>query len=1304
MKTIIAYCFLAGMIISLQAQPNFSKEATSKKENFKEKKHTQWLKLTKDQQQTAPQLAANKTLLKLQKEDELQLLKTSNDALGFRHHRYQQKYKGIPVEGAIYLIHEKNNKVKQANGKLVHNLKLSTKPAISETEALKAALKHLNATLYAWEDAVHEQSIQQVKNNADATFYPSGELVIVEPKFTQKAANYRLAYKFDIYAIEPLTRQVVFVDATNQNILKTLEKIHDCTNASASGTTNYSGNQSFTACQDAGTYTLKNNIGGGMQVFNSNNTNSNPQIPFTDTNNFFEGDPTANEVHWATQKTYEYFLNTHNRNSLNDDGMALLSWIHYGESYNNAFWNGSWMTYGDGDNTRFSSLTSPDVVAHEMAHGVTDFSADLIYSYESGALNESFSDIFGEVAENYMTGSNDWLMGADFTVRPGKTSLRNMSNPNDPNALTQQPDTYEGDFWYTGSGDNGGVHYNSGVQNYWFYLLCEGGNGINDKDDEYLVNAIGMQKAAAVAYRNLTVYLMPNSQYSDARTGSIAAAEDLRNAGVLTANDVEQVIAAWCAVGVGSCGNNPEPPTGTCDRKIDSLALVALYNSTNGANWINPWNLNQPIDTWIGVHLNQGCVYYLALSERQISGTLPVEIGNITRLKSLHLDRNQLTGSIPTSIGNLTQLDDLRLYSNLLSGGIPTEIENLGSLKKLWLMNNNLTGNIPPELGNLSQLDDLRLHTNQLSGSIPTEIGNINYLKQLRLNDNNLISSIPSELGNLNYLTHLFLNNNQLSGSVPAELASLNNLISLRTGNNKLSGNIPPELGNLHNLIDLGFGNNELTGIIPPELGNLNNLINLNLGLNDISGNIPSELGSLNNLIDLRLWGNQLNSCYYANLQSLCSHLDPMYNTSAYISNGNNFDATWEDFCLNGAGSCDGSAPEPVWPGDFNNDGIANNQDLLIWGVTEGFSGAIRPNASFNWSAQDCPDWSLSINGINSKHQDGDGDGTVNNNDLTALIQNYGNTHNYAPIAYTASALEYRLELVSSEPNGNSNTITNTYSLYAESAFGLPVSTHGLACSIDFGNMPINNVAVDVSNSSLIPDEYIDLYLDTQNRLDLALTRTDNNNQTLDGSVAKIVIGVIDVQVGDPFEMHVSNGSMMSANGNIVAVGNTSFYGSFTGGPSIISNLSVNVSATHEGCNTNGSAMVQVTGGTTPYNYSWSTSASGNEANNLTSGIYSVTVNDASGLSTSVFFQINGQTPIYDSNGNLLCGSLCPDYLEPSGVTPDGQYNANIKLQSNAVIPEGDEVQFEAGERIRLESGFKVKSGARFSAYIEECD
>ncbi len=171
---------------------------------------------------------------------------------------------------------------------------------------------------------------------------------------------------------------------------------------------------------------------------------------------------------------------------------------------------------------------------------MTEYTANLVYAYDPGALNESFSDIFGTAIEFYAQGpaTSSWDMGTANFV------LRDMANPKSEN----QPDTYKGQNWESGSFDNGGVHINSGVQNYWYYLLYEGGTGTNDNGDVYAVSQIGMDSAGAVAYINLAYYLTVNSQYSDARIGSILSAVDLYGT---CAYQVEQVIKAWHAVGLG---------------------------------------------------------------------------------------------------------------------------------------------------------------------------------------------------------------------------------------------------------------------------------------------------------------------------------------------------------------------------------------------------------------------------------------------------------------------------------------------------------------------------------------------------------------------------------------------------------------------------------------------------------------------------------------------------------------------------------------------------------------------------------
>jgi len=461
------------------------------------------------------------------------------------------------------------------------------------------------------------------------------------------------------------------------------------------------------------------------------------------------------------------------------------------------------------------------------------------------------------------------------------------------------------------------------------------------------------------------------------------------------------------------------------NNTTDSLALVALHNTTNGPNWTTAWNLNQPMNTWHGVSLNTAKrvsslnlynnqlvghippqlgnlshltslklsrnqlsgnipntlgnlsnLIYLELERNQLSGSIPVDLGNLNNLGRIDLEKNQLTGSIPKSLSNLNKLSRIFFSNNKLSGNIPPELGNLSSLEYLWLGNNQLTGSIPTQLGNLTYLVNLKLNNNKLSGNIPTQLGNLSKLISLDLRSNELTGAIPSTLSNLNNITNLTLNNNQLTGNIPAKLGSLNKLSYFSLASNKLSGSIPVELGNLSNLaflylnsnqltgnipfqlgdlsklLNLQLNNNQLTGAIPASLGNLIKLSNLYLNDNQLTGNIPNELGNLikvtylqvqnnqlsgaipttlanltklkylrlernqlsgkipaefgnlSNLTHLRLHDNQLTGCYDDNLTNLCPQLTGSFGTNTYISNGNNFNASWEDFCNNGTGRC----------------------------------------------------------------------------------------------------------------------------------------------------------------------------------------------------------------------------------------------------------------------------------------------------------------------------------------------------------------------------------------------------------------
>ena len=483
----------------------------------------------------------------LKLEDNLQLVLDSQeeDNLGFVHYRFHQEYKGNPVEYTAWYVHSKNGKVISANGFLHRSLPNAKSNAITAAQSIQFATNHIDATIYKWQLPNEEAHLKLEQNNTEATYYPQPKLVYVPKGNDYSSDLYRVAYKMNIYAQEPLSRQIIYVDAITGEIVQSIEQIH-VADIQGTATTGYSGTQTITTDQvSTNNFRLRESgRGNGVETYNmQQGTTYGNAVDFTDSDNNWNNanaqfDEYATDAHWGAEMTYDYLLNEHSRNSIDNMGFKLRSYIHYNVAYNNAFWDGARMTYGDGNG---SPLTSIDVAGHEISHGLTSNTANLIYNAESGALNESFSDIFGTAVERYgRPGNWDWLMGEDLG-----TAFRSMSNPNSKG----DPDTYFGNNWASLSGgDNGGVHTNSSVQNYWFYLLSDGGTGTNDNGDVYNITGIGFNDAEDVAFRNLTVYLSSTSTFADARFFAIQSAVDLYGA---CTPKVGQVTDAWHAVGVG---------------------------------------------------------------------------------------------------------------------------------------------------------------------------------------------------------------------------------------------------------------------------------------------------------------------------------------------------------------------------------------------------------------------------------------------------------------------------------------------------------------------------------------------------------------------------------------------------------------------------------------------------------------------------------------------------------------------------------------------------------------------------------
>jgi bacillolysin len=551
------------------------------------------------------------------------------DERGFQHDKFQQFYNNIKIEFGTVITHANNEGIYFINGELYNTNTLNITPTVTKQQAFNNVLQNINATKYMWEDTEQSRLMDYKK--------PEGELVIYPNILSQEN---HLAYKYDIYSINPVARNEVYVDAHSGEILfsnpiiKHADKINTSNEVKkpfsklnvselliqGTAATRYSGSRQIETTLSGSNYILQDaSRGNGIKTFNCLKGTVYQDVDFTDNNNDWTAaeynnankDNGALDAHWGAEKTYDFWNNLFNRNSYDNNGAIIKSYVHYDVNYNNAFWNGSAMTYGDGSGSS-GILTSIDVCGHEIGHAICTYTAGLVYQNQSGAMNEGFSDIWGACIEQYgRTGgltatipSAIWLIGEDLG-----NAFRSMSSPNSKG----DPDTYLGSYWYSGTADNGGVHTNSGVLNHWFYILTAGKSGTNNAPtpDVYNVTGIGMTKASEIAYIVERDYLTPNSTYADARNATIEAASTIYCANSL---EVIAVTNAWYAVNVGeqyvsvsndvalqtvtgvstiSCGTSLAPILKLKNQGLNAITTISISYTIDGGTAINQtWNGN----------------------------------------------------------------------------------------------------------------------------------------------------------------------------------------------------------------------------------------------------------------------------------------------------------------------------------------------------------------------------------------------------------------------------------------------------------------------------------------------------------------------------------------------------------------------------------------------------------------------------------------------------------------------------------------------------------------------------------------
>ncbi|MFI1015494.1 M4 family metallopeptidase [Streptomyces sp. NPDC020965] len=536
--------------------------------------------------------AATAEELGLTAQEKLVVRDVTKDRDGTVHTRYERTYGGLPVLGGDLVVAENRAGATE-----------------SVSKASPAALKNVDTSADIAPAAAEKQALGRAKaegsTRAAADRAPRKVVWLAQGRPT-------LAYETVVGGLQhdgtPNELHVV-TDATTGKKLYEWQAVQNGT-----GNTQYSGQVTLGSTAAGSTFNLTDPGRGNTRTYNLNRGTSGTGTLFSGPDDVWgnglpaDAETAGADAAYGAGLTWDYFKNVHGRSGIRGDGVGAYSRVHYGNNYSNAFWTDSCfcMTYGDGAGN-VKPLTSIDVAAHEMTHGITSATAKLVYSGESGGLNEATSDIFAAAVEFHAGNPQDvgdYLVGEKIDIRGTGAPLRYMDRPS--------RDGLSKDAWYSGIGGVD-VHYSSGPANHWFYLASEGSgaktvNGVNydsPTSDGLPVTGIGREKAALIWYKALTTKFTSTTNYAGARAGTLAVATELYGA---TSTEVKLVTDAWAAVNVGARpgGGNPPGPEfeNAADVAIpDNGAAVTSTVTVSGIAGNAPAALKVAVDiihTWRG--------------------------------------------------------------------------------------------------------------------------------------------------------------------------------------------------------------------------------------------------------------------------------------------------------------------------------------------------------------------------------------------------------------------------------------------------------------------------------------------------------------------------------------------------------------------------------------------------------------------------------------------------------------------------------------------------------------------------------
>ncbi|HEY90566.1 MAG TPA: M4 family metallopeptidase, partial [Dehalococcoidia bacterium] len=475
-------------------------------------------------------------------EEELLLKDTSTDKQGNRHLRFQQMHHGIPVFGNELIVHLKSDNVIQGtNGAIMPGIDVSTTAKLSAGDARKNALA-------------------DVPDNREIPGKEPILLVLVHEE--KPSLCWHLTVEGTDRALdgsEVPAEWAYFVDALTGNITWRYNNLPTHNRTTGTGVGNYAGSITLNTVHDhtANKYELEDQwvpTGARIRTHDCNNTFPPADLSADNNNNWsLTGQGSEVDCHYYSRIVFDYYLMVHGRNSFDDAGADMEINAHVGSNWNNASWSPSQqqVKIGDGDGTTYDAFCTIDIIAHEWTHAVTEHTAGLIYYGESGALNESMSDVLAALIDG------DWLQGEDNWLGATAPAGRNLADPTnggqyDPaDPITSvmaghQPDHM--DDKYTGTADNAGVHINSGIMNKAAHLIATGGahRGIA------MCEALGNDVLGRLYYQALTSHLTSGSDFADMRDAVLDSLDDLYAGDPRYDRWRATIINAFAAVGIGT--------------------------------------------------------------------------------------------------------------------------------------------------------------------------------------------------------------------------------------------------------------------------------------------------------------------------------------------------------------------------------------------------------------------------------------------------------------------------------------------------------------------------------------------------------------------------------------------------------------------------------------------------------------------------------------------------------------------------------------------------------------------------------